>query len=113
VASAITNEAIAGFILSLPGLLFVLLALTFTLASFYAEQAGLMHIASGASRGRPVGWATHWPRRLAALPRLLHLALWQAGILLAWLLPLAAIAGLTYLTLLGEHDINSTWTSSA
>jgi glycerophosphoryl diester phosphodiesterase len=103
---AITNEAIAGFILSLPGLLFALLALTFSLASFAAEQAGLMHIASGASRGRPVGWANALATALAALPRLLHLALWQAGILLAWLLPLAAIAGLTYLTLLGEHDIN-------
>ncbi len=102
----ITNEAIAGFILSAPGLLFVLLALTFTLASFYAEQAGLMHIASGASRGHPASWADALATALSALPRLFHLALWQAAILLAWLLPLAAIAGGAYLQLLGEHDIN-------
>ena len=103
---SITNEAIAGFVLSLPGLLFILLTLTFTLASFYAEQAGLMHIASSASRGRPAGWADALATAVSALPRLLHLALWQAGILLGWLLPLVAVAGLTYLTLLGEHDIN-------
>lgn len=104
----ITNEAILEFMLSLPGLLFVLLALTFMLASFYAEQAGLMQIASGASRGRLVGWADALATALAALPRLLYLALWQASILLVWLLPLAAIAGMTYLALLSAQDINGT-----
>ena len=102
----VTNEAIAGFILSAPGLLFVLLTLTFMLASFYAEQAGLMHIASGASRGRPANWADALATAVSALPRLLNVAFWQAAILLAWLLPLAAIAGGAYLLLLGEHDVN-------
>ncbi|MGB5735671.1 MAG: glycerophosphoryl diester phosphodiesterase membrane domain-containing protein, partial [Thiohalocapsa sp.] len=102
----ITNEAIAGFMLSVPGLLFVLVTLTLTLASFYAEQAGLMHIASGAIRGRPTGWADALATTVYALPRLVHLALWQAAILLAWLLPLVAVAGGAYLVLLREHDIN-------
>ncbi|MGB5833381.1 MAG: glycerophosphodiester phosphodiesterase family protein [Thiohalocapsa sp.] len=103
---SITNEAIAGFLLSAPGILFALSTVALTLASFYAEQAGLMHIASGASRGRATGWADALATAISALPRLLHLALWQAGILLLWLLPLAALGALTYLTLLGEHDIN-------
>ncbi|ESQ15405.1 MAG: hypothetical protein N838_04235 [Thiohalocapsa sp. PB-PSB1] len=103
---SIANEAIVEFALSIPGLLFALLALTFTLTSIYAEQAGLMHIASGASGGRSTRWMDALATVLSALPRLLLLALWQAGILLAWLLPLAAIAAFTYLTLLNDHDIS-------
>lgn len=102
----ITNDAIARFALSVPGLIFVLLTVTFTLTSVYAEQAGLMHIASGASRGRPAGWVDALATAIHALPRLLHLAFWQAAILLAWLLPLASMAGGAYLLLLREHDIN-------
>jgi glycerophosphoryl diester phosphodiesterase len=105
-AVSITNEAMTGFLLSLPGLGFVLLASAFVLTSFYAEQAGLMHIAAGAGRGRPTSWRDALVTALTALPRLLRLALWQVGILLAWLLPLAAAAALTYRGLLGEHDIN-------
>lgn len=103
---AITNEAIAEFLLSVPGLLFALLTSAFTLTSLYAELSGLMHIAARAGRGRHVGWAGALAAALSALPRLLHLALWQVGILLAWLLPLGAIAVSAYLTLLTEHDIN-------
>ena len=78
---SMTNEAVADFILSAPGLSFALLALTFTLVGFYAGQAGLMHIASGASRGRPVSWADALATTVAALPRLLHLAFWQAAMI--------------------------------
>jgi glycerophosphoryl diester phosphodiesterase len=102
----VANEAIAGFLLSPAGLAFVLLTAALALTSFYAELAGLMHIAAGAGRGQIVGWQDALATALGALPRLLHLALWQAGILLAWLLPLAAVAGLVYTALLGEHDIN-------
>ena len=105
-AVSVTNEAIADFLVSLPGLAFVLLAAALTLTSVYAELAGLMHIAAGAGRGRPVSWRDALATALYALPRLLHLALWQVGILLAWLLPLAAVAALVYKTLLGAHDIN-------
>ncbi|WP_296899488.1 glycerophosphodiester phosphodiesterase family protein [Thiohalocapsa sp.] len=105
-AVSVTNEAIAGFLLSLPGLAFVLLAAALTLTAFYTEQAGLMHIAAGASRGPPPRWHNALFTALTALPRLLTLALLQAGILLAWLLPLAAVAAITYRTLLGAHDIN-------
>jgi glycerophosphoryl diester phosphodiesterase len=105
-AVSVTNEAIADFLLSLPGLAFVLLAASLTLSSFYAELAGLMHIAAGAGRGRPVSWADALATALAALPRLLHLALWQVGILLVRLLPLAAVGALAYALLLSEHDIN-------
>ena len=102
----ITNEAIAGFLLSPVGVPFVLFAVAFTLLAFYAEQAGLMHVAAGASRGAAASWSDALATAVAALPRLLTLALWQAGILLLWLLPLAAAAGLTYKALLGAHDIN-------
>ncbi len=105
-AVSVTNEAIAGFLVSLPGLAFVLLTAALGLTSFYAELAGLMHIAAGAGRGRPVSWRDALATALAALPRLLQLALWQAGILLAWLLPLAAVAVGVYQGLLGAHDIN-------
>ncbi|WP_462328676.1 glycerophosphodiester phosphodiesterase family protein [Thiohalocapsa halophila] len=105
-AVSITNDAILGFLLSPPGVAFVLLAAALSLSAFYAGQAGLMHIAAGASRGQPPGWPDALATALGALPRLLHLALWQAGILLAWLLPLAAAAAVTYQALLGAHDIN-------
>lgn len=103
---AITNEAIAGFLVSLPGLAFLLFALALALLALFAEQAGLMHIAAGASRGAAASWSEALVTTLTALPRLLTLALWQAGIVLAWLLPLAAGAGLVYLALLGAQDIN-------
>ena len=105
-AVSITNEAIAGFLVSLPGLAFVLLAAALALTGVYAELAGLMHIAAAAGRGRPVRWNHALATALSALPRLLQLALWQAGILLAWLVPLAAAAALVYRGLLGAHDIN-------
>jgi glycerophosphoryl diester phosphodiesterase len=105
-AVSITNDAIAAFLLSAPGLAFLLLTAALTLTSFYAELAGLMHIAAAAGRRRPVGWRHALATALGALPRLLRLALWQAGILLIWLLPLAAVAGLVYQGLLGAHDIN-------
>ncbi len=103
---SVTNEAIAGFLLSPAGAAFALIAAALALTSFYAEQAGLMHIATAAGRGKLTRWQDALVTALLALPRLLHLALWQVGILLLWLLPLAAIAAATYLTLLGEHDIN-------
>jgi glycerophosphoryl diester phosphodiesterase len=103
---SIANGAIAGFMISLPGLVFLLLALAFSLTALYAEEAGLMHIAAGASRGRPATWTEALATTVAALPRLLHLALVQGGILLLWLAPLAAVAALTYSLLLGAHDIN-------
>jgi glycerophosphoryl diester phosphodiesterase len=105
-AVSVTNEAIVGFLLSLPGLAFVLLAAALTLTSFYAEQAGLMHIAAGVGRGRRISWRAALATALAALPRLMRLAFWQVSILVAWLLPLVAIAALTYRGLLGAHDIN-------
>jgi glycerophosphoryl diester phosphodiesterase len=105
-AVSVANEAIAAFLISPAGLAFVLLAAALALTSFYAELAGLIHIAAGAGRGRTVRWRDALATALGALPRLLHLALWQVGILLAWLLPLAALAGLVYAGLLGEHDIN-------
>jgi glycerophosphoryl diester phosphodiesterase len=105
-AVSVTNEAIAEFLLSVPGLAFVLLAAALTLTGFYAEQAGLMHIAASVSRGQRASWRAALATAVTALPRLLGLALWQVGILLAWLLPLAAVAALTYSGLLGAHDIN-------
>jgi hypothetical protein len=53
---SVTNEAIAGFLLSPTGFAFVLVAAALTLTSFYAEQAGLMHIAAGAGRGKLTRW---------------------------------------------------------
>ncbi|WP_295887515.1 glycerophosphodiester phosphodiesterase family protein [uncultured Thiohalocapsa sp.] len=105
-AVSVTNEAIAGFLLSLPGVAFLLLAVALSLASFYAEQAGLMHVAASVSRAKAPDWRDALATALGALPRLLHLALWQVGILLLWLLPLVAVAAVVYTTLLGAHDIN-------
>jgi len=104
--TTIANEAIASFVVSPVGLLFMLFTLAFTLLAFYTEQAGLIHIAGGANRGTATPWTNALTTALTAVPRLMHLALWQAGILLLWLLPLAAAAALAYKGLLGAHDIN-------
>jgi glycerophosphoryl diester phosphodiesterase len=103
---SVSNESISAFLLSAPGAAFVLLATALALTGFYAEQAGLMHIAAGASRAKLTRGRDALITALRAMPRLLHLALWQVGILLLWLLPLAVIAAVTYTTLLGAHDIN-------
>jgi glycerophosphoryl diester phosphodiesterase len=102
----ITNEAIAAFLLSPAGLGFLLAAAAFALLTFHTELAGLIHIAAGASRGAAGRWLDALATALAALPRLLPLALRQAAILLLWLLPPIAAMGLVGMLLLSGHDIN-------
>ncbi len=102
----ITNADIAGFVLSLPGIGFLLLAATFALAAFYLESAGLMVVAGGASRGQAPSWTEALSTVIGGAPRLLGLALYQAARVLLRLLPLAALGAAAYFALLGEHDIN-------
>jgi glycerophosphoryl diester phosphodiesterase len=103
---SVTNADIAGFLFSPWGLLFLFLASTFSLTSLFAEEAGLIHIAAQARSGERESWLNALRLTISALPRLLSVAAAQVGILLLWLLPLAAIAGGTYLALLTSHDIN-------
>jgi glycerophosphoryl diester phosphodiesterase len=103
---SITNEALVDFLLSAPGLAFVVLTLAFALAALYAELAGLIHIAVGTSRGAPPHWIEALAVSVAALPRLLSMALRQVVVLLAWVLPPVAIAVLIAVVLMGDHDIN-------
>lgn len=103
---SVTNADITVFVLSPWGLLFLLAAGAFGLMSMFAEQAGLMHIAETATRGRPEGWLRTLRLVISALPRLLSIATTQIGILMLWMLPLVAIGGGIYLGLLTDHDIN-------
>jgi glycerophosphoryl diester phosphodiesterase len=103
---SVTNNDIAVFLLSPWGLLFLAAAGTFGFTSLFAEQAGLMHIMGKATRGQREGWLSALRLVISTLPRLLTVAAAQVGILMLWLLPLAAIGGAAYIGLLTEHDIN-------
>lgn len=103
---SVTNADIAGFVLSPWGLLFLFVTGAFGLTSMFAEQAGLMHITAAATRGWPEGWLSTLRLVIFTLPRLLSVAAAQVGILMLWLLPLAAVGGGVYLGLLTDHDIN-------
>lgn len=103
---AVTNNDIAGFLVSPLGLIFLLCTIAFTFTAFFAEQAGLMLIAGSAVTGRSIHWLDALYRTLAQFPKLLGVAAAQALKLLLVLLPLAGIGAMTFVALLTEHDIN-------
>ncbi|MGI9371083.1 MAG: glycerophosphodiester phosphodiesterase family protein [Hyphomicrobiales bacterium] len=102
----LTNSDIAGFLLSVPGGLLLVLFLVTFVASFFIEQGGYMLLVQSARAGYGTHLAQLFFELAQALPRLLMTAFWVIAIVLAWLVPIFAAAGFGYVTLLGAHDIN-------
>jgi len=103
---AVSNEQILSFLASPAGVVTVLVAATGTIAILFAEQAGLLLIATNSLAGgtyTTVGALGHVARRL---PELLKLALLQVAAYLLCLVPVLGVVGVTYAALLSGHDIN-------
>lgn len=104
-ALAVTNTEIIGFLISPPGIAFLVLTVAFSLTASLAELSGLVAI-SAAPGDEPRRWIQALTRTILDLPKLASTALAAAGIALVAALPLAAIAAAAHAALLGAHDIN-------
>ncbi|MCP3902385.1 MAG: hypothetical protein GY715_02020 [Planctomycetes bacterium] len=101
---AVADHDLVGFFMSLPGVIFIVLNITFVLAFWFAEQVGLLIILGEANRGAKVAVSVVLWERLAQLPALLRLGLFQAVVYLAAAIPFLAGIWLTKRLLLSEWD---------
>jgi glycerophosphoryl diester phosphodiesterase len=102
----ISNYDIARFVLSLPGVAFVLVVAALTVALVLAEFAGHSWIAGHAIARRRATLATTVATVLRALPRLVVLSARVFLRLLLLALPFVAVLGAVWFTTLAGHDIN-------
>jgi glycerophosphoryl diester phosphodiesterase len=103
---AVSNEDIITFFLSLRGVLFILLNLTFFIGLAYLEQVGLMIISMAAVHDRVISVSNVLWQNLSHIVSIIRLGLLQAVLYGAASLPFLAAGYLTYISLLGGHDIN-------
>jgi glycerophosphoryl diester phosphodiesterase len=102
----VSNFDIAGFVLSIPGLAFVLLVAAVTAGLLLAEFAGHSWIAGHGLVRRPVTLLGTVAVVLGRLPAILGLALLVFLRLLALALPFLGAAAAIWYTSLAGHDIN-------
>jgi len=103
---AVSNEDIITFFLSPLGVLFVLLSIAFFLGLAFLEQVGLIVISLAAVEGRVLSASSALWESLAHFLPIIRLGLLQAMVFGAASLPFLAAGALTYVSFLGEHDIN-------
>ena len=103
---AVSNEDIITFFLSPLGVLFILLSIAFFLGLAFLEQVGLMVISLAAVEGRVLSASSALWESLAHFLPIIRLGLLQAMLFGAASLPFLAAGALTYVSFLGEHDIN-------
>ena len=103
---AVSNEGIITFILSPPGVLFLLLSIAFFIGLIFLEQVGLMVISLAAIEGRVLSASSALWESLAHFLPIIRSGLLQAMVYAAASLPFLAAGALTYISFLGEHDIN-------
>jgi len=103
---AVSNEGIIKFFLSPLRVLFILLRIAFLLGLAFLEQVGLMVISLAAVEGRVLSASSALWESLAHFLPIIRLGLLQAMVFGAASLPFLAAGALTYVSFLGEHDIN-------
>ena len=102
----ISNYDITRFVLSLPGVVFVLVVAALTVALVLAEFAGHSWIAGHAIARRRATLASSVAAVLRAVPRLVVLSARVFLRLLLLALPFLAVLGAIWFTTLAGHDIN-------
>ncbi|MHC4985520.1 MAG: glycerophosphoryl diester phosphodiesterase membrane domain-containing protein, partial [Planctomycetota bacterium] len=102
----ISNEQIAGFILSPAGAIGLLFVGACVLAIAFAEQAGLLLLVSAADRGRTPRTMNTLVRTLKLLPRFALLGLLQLAIAGIVAVPAVVAVFLIHGAFLSDHDIN-------
>lgn len=105
-AWVIGNEQIILFVLSPVGMAAVIISGALALAITFAEQAGMILIASRFNAGRKITAYQALLQMLKFLRVLIELGLRQIIIGLLYLAPLAAIAGITFYMLSSQQDLN-------
>jgi glycerophosphoryl diester phosphodiesterase len=103
---AVSNEDIATFFLSPSGILFIYLNLIFFIGLTYFEQVGLMLISMTAVYDRVISVSNVLRQNLSNIVSIIRLGLFQAVLYVAASLPFLAAGYLTYISFLGDHDIN-------
>jgi len=101
---AVADHDLVSFLTSVPGVLFIILNVTFVLAFWFAEQVGLLIIIGEADRGEKVAVSIVLWERLAQLPALVRLGLIQTVAYLGAAIPFVAAIWLTKRLLLNEWD---------
>jgi len=102
----ISNYDLATFVLSLPGVVFVLVIAALSVALLLAEFAGHSWIAGHAIARRRTTLAATIATVLRALPKLVALSARVFARLLLLALPFVAVLGAIWFTTLAGHDIN-------
>jgi glycerophosphoryl diester phosphodiesterase len=105
-AWVIGNEQIISFVLSPVGMAAVIISGALALAILFAEQAGIILIASRFNAGQAIKAYQAFLQMLKYLRVLIELGLRQIIIGLLYLAPLAAVAGITFYLLSSQHDLN-------
>jgi glycerophosphoryl diester phosphodiesterase len=108
---AISNHELFTFFLSLRGVLFLLLSLTFVIVLAYTEQIGLYIIGASGRVGSKISTLTALREYIFHFPSLLRLGLLQGAILISLSLPFIGGLALTRILILGDTDINYYMTS--
>ncbi len=103
---AISNEDIITFFLSLRGVLFIILSITFFIGLAFLEQIGLMIISLSTINSRGISVIDVLLKNFTHFPSVIRLGLLQAILYCAVSLPFLAAWVVTYISFLGEHDIN-------
>jgi glycerophosphoryl diester phosphodiesterase len=106
---AVSNEDILEFLLTPLGLLYAALIGTVGVASLLLEQAGIMALAALAGRAQRPPFKQALGAAFGTSLRIVRLGAVQAALLALALVPFVLLAGLTYATLLSEHDIYFYW----
>jgi glycerophosphoryl diester phosphodiesterase len=102
---AVSDHDLIAFFLTVPGVLLLVLGISFVLAFWFAEQVALLLIIDKAHRGDKVTVSLVIWEQLGRLPALFRLGLFQAGALLVVGIPFGLGIWLTYHLLLGEWDL--------
>jgi glycerophosphoryl diester phosphodiesterase len=103
---AFSNDEIIGFFLSFRGVLFVLISITFFIGLIYLEQVGLMMISLASLNGGVISVSNVLWVNLGHFLSIIRLGLLQTSIYCCVSALFLAAGVLTYISLLGGHDIN-------
>ena len=103
---AVSNEQILSFLASPVGVLTVLITGSVGIAILFAEQAGLLLIATNSLADGTFTTVGALGQATRRMPDLLKLAFLQVAAYLLCLVPFLGVVGVTYAALLSGHDIN-------
>ena len=103
---AVSNQDLITFFLSVRGVIFVLLSISFVISFGFMEQVGLLIISMAAVKDRRVSVSAVLWQNMKYIPALIRLGLLQAMAYGTASLPFIGGGVLTYFSLLGNRDIN-------